>query len=920
MTPPGTISREKSTLPGAEYVLLRTEAIHRVQTMSGDIWTDYNFSDPGVTIIEQLCYALTELPYRASFDVADLLCAPGKTQPQLRRQGLFPATSILPCNPVTANDFRRVILDRVADVANVWFIPAEDRAEQPIAGLYHVAILAGPPKADADRPGARLIERVRHCYTAHRTLCEDIGELTILHPVETIVHARIEIGNRADPSDTLADALFALGLTLAPEPRRMSLAEKRAIDPDSVDIFSGPLMLRGFIADDQLQPFPTTFTANQLVEVLAEVDGVLTVDHLSVELSGERHRFTGATEFTVPENGILRLRTTPEGGAFTISMFRNGARCEPDAGRVRRRLTECWKQQRKTYPLRSEYAVAYPVPTACYRDLASYSSVQDQFPIVYGIGPGGLPLAATANRRAQAKQLKGYLMPFDQMLADAFSQIAFIRDLFSLEAGGDTTYAWQSLRDIVPDVNRMQLLHPDYEAQLADLVAETDPVAARRNGILDLLLSFYALQLTAPDGTSADVQENAARAESLISAKRMLLRRAATATRDRGRGVDYLRPASSRRMSGAELLSSIELGLLDSETGEPRAVAPIGVEDPEQASFGQMLPSELWPSVERVFRTLDDDNDDDQDADGVSLIAGERVDVGLLAGLKEPDGYRIGGASDADGLVLVCRDADGRWWLIAEFDDEWEARRAVRALRRAARHLDHRHLYLVDWILLRHAMIGHESDAHRYNFRVSAVLAAPADDSTAAGWMAQATTILRGNTPAHVALDCLFLDAGEMARFNRLYRIWTRALRHGPRSALAEASRRLEYFLTRHTPGPLSQEEPQDRPGISKDDQEPADEPSKTTPSDQPPPPAEPADEPEAPVPVEDTGSELSESVPASSRPVAEEEDDDPSVWSRLLDWLRRLLPRSRHRLLVPPSSPSQDDAQQAPESAGGGA
>jgi hypothetical protein len=898
MIPPGTISRAKSRKPGAEYAALRAEAIRRVQTMSGDIWTDYNFSDPGVTIIEQLCYALTELPYRASFPVADLLCVRRTDRVELRRQGLFSAASILPCNPVAANDFRRIVLDRVAGVANVWFTPREDDSACPISGLYDVAILPGPAAIETDRDEDRLISRVRHCYTAHRALCEDIGAVTILDPIETIVHGRIEIGNEADPSDTLADALFALGLTLAPEPRRMSLDEKQAVDPESTDVFAGPLMLRGFIDDGELQPFPSIFTADQLIEVLAEVDGVLTVDHLAVQLRDDRHRFTGAHPIPVPDNCALRLRTTPEHGHFTIRMFRNHARCEPDAGRVRRRLAERWKQQRRTYPLRTEYAETYGIPKARYWDLEAYTSVQDQFPPVYGIGRGGLPPSPTASRSAQAKQLKGYLMPFDQMLADAFSQIAFIRQLFSIEAGGNTTYACQSLRDIVPNVNRLQLLRPDYEMQLEHLVAETDPVATRRNMILDLLLSFYALDLTPPDGVPGDPREAATQAETLIVAKQTLLRHAATVTRDRGRGADYLRPASSRRMARAELLSCIELDLLDQESGEQhdigRGAGPTPVDNPDDASFGLMLPQELWTSVERLFREVDVDIDDDPLlAEDRSLLAGERIAADLLDGLLDPDGYRIGVGTAAEGLVLVCRGADGRWWLLAEFDSERQALRMARALQREARRHHRRtrgkHLYLVDWILLRHAMAAGDANGCRYNFRISAVLGTTADERDAPGWKAQATAILRDNIPAHVVLDCLFLDTRMMDHFDELYDAWTRALRHGPRLALAETSRRLEHFLMRHGPRPAPEGE-QDAPGVPADDADPA------TGAGEPPATPEPAADPatsEAPVaPLSDpVVAEAPDTQTVAPDPPPTVAEHAPSgFWSRLWALFRRLL------------------------------
>lgn len=567
MTAPGTISRARLKQPGADYALLRAEAIRRVQAMAGDIWTDYNFSDPGVTIIEQLCYALTEMPYRAGFPVADLLCSPIFDTINLRRQGLFPAPSILPCNPVTTNDFRRLVLDRVPGVANAWFLPCDTPGKDPVRGLYDIAVLRTPDYPE--RGGCALTHRVERCYTAHRALCEDVATIHVLEPVATLVTAMIEIADEADPSDTLANAFFQLGLSLAPEPRRMSLAEKIALDPATSDVFYGPLMLRGFIGDDQLHPLPTQFTADQLVEILAASDGVLTVDTLSVHTADHPQPYREGTPIPVPKGHYLDLRTEANDGRFSIQMFRNAARCEPDPGRVRRRLAQLWNQQRTTYPLRAGYAERYGTPEAQYWDLKSYTSVQDQFPQIYGIGTAAMPTAsAVPKRMAQIKQLKGYLLPFDQLLADSYAQLAFLRDLFSVEAGGTTTYRWQSLRGIVPDLVRMELLEPGYLPAMAELSAETDPVLARQNAVLDLLLSFYALALSPPAGTQADPLAAVLQRQQSIAAKQMLLRRAAPATRDRGRGVDYLRPMSSRSIAGAELLASIELGLLDAETAD----------------------------------------------------------------------------------------------------------------------------------------------------------------------------------------------------------------------------------------------------------------------------------------------------------------------------------------------------------------
>ena len=60
---------------GMNFPLLKRMAIDFAQDLSGDIWTDFNEHDPGVTILENICYALTELSYKTQFDFEKLLFA-----------------------------------------------------------------------------------------------------------------------------------------------------------------------------------------------------------------------------------------------------------------------------------------------------------------------------------------------------------------------------------------------------------------------------------------------------------------------------------------------------------------------------------------------------------------------------------------------------------------------------------------------------------------------------------------------------------------------------------------------------------------------------------------------------------------------------------------------------------------------------
>ena len=56
-----------------DYAGLRREGISLLERLGGTIWSDFNTHDPGVTILEQLCYAITDLGYRINYGMADLL-------------------------------------------------------------------------------------------------------------------------------------------------------------------------------------------------------------------------------------------------------------------------------------------------------------------------------------------------------------------------------------------------------------------------------------------------------------------------------------------------------------------------------------------------------------------------------------------------------------------------------------------------------------------------------------------------------------------------------------------------------------------------------------------------------------------------------------------------------------------------------
>jgi hypothetical protein len=249
--------------PAEEYLdfdLLRAEGLEHIRDLSGKIWTDHNVHDPGITILEELSYALTDLGYRLHLPDEDLLAPDPKKQKDHGDDNFFSAAEILTCNPLTILDWRKLLLD-VRGVQNAWLEPVETRfavkapylplsnelwnaeakvfadltagqltfnpsgyaygnRENPsdappyplgIRGVYKVLLELEPPVSGAtdtcdpaagDPVGDTLAEVNRRLWS-YRNLCEDFLPVQVLADEPVSLCAEIEIDANAQPDDVL---------------------------------------------------------------------------------------------------------------------------------------------------------------------------------------------------------------------------------------------------------------------------------------------------------------------------------------------------------------------------------------------------------------------------------------------------------------------------------------------------------------------------------------------------------------------------------------------------------------------------------------------------------------------------------------------------------------------------------------------
>ena len=136
-----TISRQVDLAVALDWAALREEGLQRIQQLSGLIWTDHNLHDPGITILELLCYALTDLAYRSGFEMADLMTGPDGTIEGPAMSGLIPAHEALTTGPRTIADYRRLLL-RIDAVRNAWLDPMTTKGDPANYRVSEVPIFA----------------------------------------------------------------------------------------------------------------------------------------------------------------------------------------------------------------------------------------------------------------------------------------------------------------------------------------------------------------------------------------------------------------------------------------------------------------------------------------------------------------------------------------------------------------------------------------------------------------------------------------------------------------------------------------------------------------------------------------------------------------------------------------------------------
>jgi hypothetical protein len=832
MKKPDYIDRIGPDPDGLDFDALRKAGITMLQALSGEKWTDYNLHDPGVTILEQLCYALTDLAYRTEFAPEDYLAGPfGKID--FARHALHQADDILPSQVLTVDDYRKIIYDTIPEIEDVWLTLSDTDVDGTYAGLYRISIkVCDSLQNDLDsdeqtRLAARVKQRVVDVFNQHRNLGEDIGEVVVIGTQAAFLCGDIQIHSLREPAAIFADIFFRCAQQVVSGFRVERYVDAHASGIPLETMLSGPLTVHGRVVDTGANAPGSAIPIARLVSVVQAVEGVTQVQRLALcdengqpvqgdSVGGKvwRLRFPEKAQSTFLRlhfaSGSVAHYQTPTSALNTLSQTAKEQIILDDARAALRKARFEFDAVRNT-PQPLEQVV--PAPDGVQRPLREYYSIQHQFPAIYGINRDGVPSSAPLKRRVSAHQLKAYLFLAEQLMANYLENLQAIPQLFSIDDVQQTYFSQVLDNRALPDIENLYVDTPgQIGVMLAHIVARVDKPEDRRSRLIDVLLAMYGEQFLQRSLRRFSDYEDRHAMRWVVDNKLTFLRHISTLTRDRATAFDYTsgttRDDGRPNLAGIYAKIAILLGLpptpLHRELSHQLRHYQLRLSTADNLSAGDYA---------RVLARLTRLAGQDEAAPEYFTSTREILPASLLTQGARLENYSLEQYGDEVHVYLQTHNARVGKVKLGSYAELREADRYLRQLRSFICRLntESEGFYLVEHLLLRPREVGdgdNASDANVaqinaefYNSRVSLVFPGWSARFSDLDFRSLAQETVCRNLPAHLYPEFHWLDFAAMRHFEYRHRIWLDALRsyaggEGPQK-LNAASVRLAKFLVR---------------------------------------------------------------------------------------------------------------------------
>lgn len=536
------MSKENALFPAVKDAIafdaLWQQAHEKVTALSGEIWTDTGDHDPGLTLLQSATWNCSDLSYRASLPLNDLLT-------HSDRNTLFPEEfgpeQVLTCNTVTAEDYRRALLDlhssdiKALDTSEQdFFFSDVSLTQEPEAHRFHwwynaekreysftePTVTQPEDKKTLSLRGNLWLMLVPTRYTqslssenraaveqflakflaAHRNLGEAVSRIIWLQPATFIPRMTIELADNIDDINQVAAQIYQVtDAFLRPAVARYTTEQRRALGDADDAIFEGPKLKYGWqqTAPSQITAGGYVLNLGPLVNLLLAIPGVASLSTLSADtgdghmtaVAGDSWRWQVADGYYPLLWGATPLELLATNGSPLTLVSKGGIRNTLDSKAMARYLTQA--DLIETTPT--------VLPAGRFRDQTGYIPVGQRLPECYALQQ---PDAMIDD---QTRAVHQFLLPVDQLLADGAAELAQLPTLLAFKDRGDVIRGTRW-----PYTNAMvqQAIHQPY-AKTMEAIAQQDAAIfmqgkqsvggnfARELDFIQYLLGYFGTQRAA---------------------------------------------------------------------------------------------------------------------------------------------------------------------------------------------------------------------------------------------------------------------------------------------------------------------------------------------------------------------------------------------------------------------------------------
>ena len=687
-------------------------------------------------------------------------------------------------------------------------------------------------------------KKILEIYSANRNLGEDICSIEVIETKPFYMVGEIEIHPSYIPAKVYAEIFFRCSRYISSSIQIEHYGAVLTENKNYEQVFVGPLTQHGHIRDESLETQRSTITIMDLMTQIREINGVARIQNLNLlDKTGRRysnldyqlsqHHFP-ALHFSDVESKAQQLHlklpqdevdhVDLEISSLKKNISTKAAMFYDEFNRELEKLVfEYHAFRRNSQPLTQ----FIPLPQGQSRHLNHYYSVQNHFPAIYGINKYGIPRSESLEAQAKAKQLKAYLFPFEQLMANFLQELQQIPQLFSINQTPEKTYFSQFLDNSkIPDIEMLYSEHAQGRpSAVDDILRKYDEYGVRKNRLLDILLALYGEVYEQQKLLRFNYYRPDDADKWIVEQKINYLKHVREITRDKGKGFDYCQQsftAQSDDQQGMTISSALHarISLLLGLKYDPKHGLVTAVLNSRKSRLvtDQMMAGKVKFITEKKQSEAVPFIPDFKPS-GITIPS--RLPVFSYTIFKEGlnlENYRLvrSGSEQEETTVCFRSERDARLWVLAKESSFYKAAIYAHQFCSTLKQLNEasENFYMIENILLRPRSCEpltfnhYAADATFFHYRVSFVYPS---------WTARFSDIeyrkfvketVQMNLPAHLFADLYWFDFIQMQDFEARYKSWLGFMRQLKQndeaklySQLDQASEKIISFLKEYKQG-----------------------------------------------------------------------------------------------------------------------